>query len=271
MIRRLLAIDPEYSRWCGGGQDFPDVQPQVRPVRRCVGTISRAASASSVGIACRVGRRCLQGCKKPLMPSVRSEEVRRDRMRCCDCCRRIRFWTAWYDRSPGYLKEAIRDLNTGVCAPRRCSWEYLGRGLRGRSRLGFRGVVIPIPLHRTVSGREIQPGRVDRSRVCLGDWCETRGRRTREGQRHCGPNSSRPVSEARNVKGAFAVRAAPVVTGKDVTLVDDVMTTGSTLNEAACVLRSSGARRVFGAVCASGLGQPCGCRQGDRILLDGVE
>lgn len=66
------------------------------------------------------------------------------------------------------------------------------------------------------------------------------------------PQQAQPTREARreNVRGAFrAVRGARVA-GKAVLLVDDVMTTGSTLGEAARTLRGAGAGRVVVAVLA---------------------
>jgi len=51
---------------------------------------------------------------------------------------------------------------------------------------------------------------------------------------------------AANVRGAFAVapRTAGVLRGRRVALVDDVMTTGATLAEAARVLLAAGAAEV---------------------------
>ncbi len=49
----------------------------------------------------------------------------------------------------------------------------------------------------------------------------------------------------RNVRGAFAVTDPAAVAGKRVMLVDDVFTTGSTVNECARVLRRAGADAVF--------------------------
>lgn len=53
-----------------------------------------------------------------------------------------------------------------------------------------------------------------------------------------------------NVKDIFQV-FGPVLS-EDVVVVDDVLTTSATLNEAARVLKSAGARRVFGLVLAHG-------------------
>lgn len=50
-----------------------------------------------------------------------------------------------------------------------------------------------------------------------------------------------------NVKGKFALRKPSIFKGKTVLVVDDVRTSGSTLNECARVLKESGAYRVYGA------------------------
>jgi len=48
-----------------------------------------------------------------------------------------------------------------------------------------------------------------------------------------------------NVAGAFSVRKAENIMGRKVLLIDDVFTTGSTLNEVAKTLRSAGAGAVY--------------------------
>jgi len=53
-----------------------------------------------------------------------------------------------------------------------------------------------------------------------------------------------------NVRGAFAVRNAERVRGRSILLVDDVMTTGTTVNECARVLLRAGAKEVFVATVA---------------------
>ncbi len=53
-----------------------------------------------------------------------------------------------------------------------------------------------------------------------------------------------------NFRGAFAVARAQDVTGREVLLVDDVYTTGTTASECARVLRRAGARQVWVATVA---------------------
>jgi ComF family protein len=53
-----------------------------------------------------------------------------------------------------------------------------------------------------------------------------------------------------NVKGAFRASRRAKFQGRSVLLVDDVLTTGSTMNEAARTLRRAGARSVIAAVLA---------------------
>jgi ComF family protein len=53
-----------------------------------------------------------------------------------------------------------------------------------------------------------------------------------------------------NLRGAFAVGCATEVTGREVLLVDDVYTTGTTVSECAKVLRRAGATRVWVATVA---------------------
>jgi ComF family protein len=59
-----------------------------------------------------------------------------------------------------------------------------------------------------------------------------------------------PKQRARNVRGAFAVRRGHPFSGKTLCLVDDVKTTGATLNECALTLKAAGAKKVYALVIA---------------------
>ncbi len=56
------------------------------------------------------------------------------------------------------------------------------------------------------------------------------------------------AARARNVAGAFAVRYRHPFTGKKICMVDDIKTTGATLNECAKTLKQAGASKVFALV-----------------------
>ncbi len=53
-----------------------------------------------------------------------------------------------------------------------------------------------------------------------------------------------PEERRNNVQGAFAVHRAGLVRGKRILLIDDVFTTGATVQECARVLRQAGAREI---------------------------
>lgn len=60
------------------------------------------------------------------------------------------------------------------------------------------------------------------------------------------------VEREQNLKGVFAVKGANGIFGKKIFLVDDVYTTGATMEECARVLKEAGTREVWGIVAARG-------------------
>jgi ComF family protein len=62
------------------------------------------------------------------------------------------------------------------------------------------------------------------------------------------PAMASPAARKRNVADAFAVRRGHKFEGKAICLVDDIKTTGATLNECAKTLKKAGATKVFALV-----------------------
>jgi predicted amidophosphoribosyltransferase len=108
--------------------------------------------------------------------------------------------------------------------------------------------VVPVPQHpRRLRGRGFSPANElarDVARQVGAPLGATALLRLRDTRSQTGLGRS---ERARNVRGAFASREpAPAC----VWLVDDVVTTGATLTEAARALRAAGAREIVG-VCAA--------------------
>lgn len=107
-------------------------------------------------------------------------------------------------------------------------------------------VVIPVPIHRS---RERERG-FNQSTLIAKSFCDSTGltllpdvmERTVYRRPQVGLNAD---ERRQNVKDAFCVVKPERIAGKSVLLIDDVWTTGSTLNEAAKALFSAGASRVF--------------------------
>jgi competence protein ComFC len=70
--------------------------------------------------------------------------------------------------------------------------------------------------------------------------------RRRRNSQQVGHSRSQRLSQ---VEGAFAPLPQSII-GQNILIIDDVITTGATLNECAKVLRGMGARQVWGAVAA---------------------
>ena len=108
----------------------------------------------------------------------------------------------------------------------------------------------PVPLHwsrRLIRGynqSHILSGRLKHPAAKISTDL-VRIRRTRSQ-----PTMTSPAARARNVAGAFAIRKGHCFAGRKICLVDDIKTSGATLNECASVLKQAGAVRVFALVLA---------------------
>lgn len=110
---------------------------------------------------------------------------------------------------------------------------------------GKTDVVVPVPIHRS---RMLVRG-FNQSEQLARRMCQRISLPVEAGLLYQARKTRHQVDlpqEQResNVRGAFAVRDAPKLFGKRVLLIDDVFTTGATLNEAASALLAAGARSV---------------------------
>ena len=168
--------------------------------------------------------------------------------RCAACRRRAPRWS--YARSAGRFEGPLREaLHAFKFDGRRALARPLG-DLLAETRpwlpapLDAGAVLVPVPLHPARRrARGFNQAQLLARRV--GDaW----GLEVVEAMRRVRP--TRPqvelsAAERRgNVRGAFAVRRADAVVGRHVLLVDDVLTTGATVEECATRLRAAGATGV---------------------------
>jgi ComF family protein len=129
--------------------------------------------------------------------------------------------------------------------------DLLWRSIEPRAASWRGAVVVPVPLHPTrLADRGFNQSALLAARVVrrLDGQFAPRGLvRTRETPQQTGLDRH---ERAANVAGAFRMRDAAVVRGRAVLLVDDVATTGATLDACAAALVEGGAASVLRAVVA---------------------
>lgn len=181
----------------------------------------------------------------------------------CGLCRRIQppyVKAAAYGSYDGGLRELIHLLKYDRVRP---AANVLGRMLAevvaGLSGQFQSGLVVPVPLHSSKMRQRgfNQAEEIARAGLkilnCGGMRLSAnvlRRQRATESQTGLTPHQRRE-----NVRGAFVVTGREPLAGRDVLLVDDVYTTGTTAAECTRVVLRAGARRVFVATVARVLKQ----------------
>lgn len=177
-------------------------------------------------------------------------------------CSRCRATLPWYDdfsKSAFAYLEPVSQLinvfkfNGGVHLTEDFA-EALERSFRKKHDASAVDTVVPVPLHpkRLMERGYNQSGLLAASFAKrIGRFCdETSLLRVRDT-----PHQSRLSGGERriNLKGAFRVPDPSFIRGRTVVLIDDVMTTGTTVEECTAALRKAGAYKVIPFVLAKAL------------------
>jgi len=204
------------------------------------------------GVLCSI---CGERVEAGFAPIAQPEEAR------CGVCARLDppyVKAAAYGSYEGGLRELIHLLKYDQVRP---AASVLGRML-GEAIDDLRPLfgnqlplLVPVPLHTRKSRQRgfNQSELIARAAIKLmtaeGRLVAASGvlERRRETQSQIGLSRHQ---RRENMRGAFAVAKPAEVLGRDVLLIDDVFTTGTTVSECARVLRRAGASKVFVATVA---------------------
>jgi ComF family protein len=125
------------------------------------------------------------------------------------------------------------------------SFQAIRRQVRSLDDLFQPEIIIPVPLHRQRLRKRGFNQALLLARAFYPEQLDLIDFKTLERHRYTEPQTSLSGKARRgNLKNAFRVTAGEKVTGKRVMLVDDVFTTGTTVNECAKVLKKAGAGEV---------------------------
>ncbi|MBV8934751.1 MAG: ComF family protein [Alphaproteobacteria bacterium] len=146
-----------------------------------------------------------------------------------------------YDRHSRHLVLGLKHGDRTHLARAFGRWMYRA----GSEVIGDADLLVPVPLHwtRLFRRRYNQAAMLALAIRSAGgpevaaDWLVRRRRTPVQGRLG-------PTARERNVRGAFAIKAGRSLAGKRVVVIDDVMTTGATVEECARVLKRAGAASV---------------------------
>jgi ComF family protein len=204
------------------------------------------------------GPRCAACGERLMSPHLRSE---RDESPLCLMCLQnepVFARASAYGSYDGGLREMIHLLKYERVRP---AANVLGRMLAEvvsdlAEAFGAEGpVVMPVPLHATKLRRRgfNQSELIARAMLKLKPAALNFKLNTTALVRHRATESQTgltPPQRRENMRGAFQVGRSDQIRGRDILLIDDVFTTGTTVSECARVLRRAGACRVFVATVA---------------------
>ena len=189
-------------------------------------------------------------CGQPLLREVSGDPV-------CNECRRIKYHFRWARAAgiyEGVLKEAIHLLKyRGVRTLVDPLGDLMIEHLRSNGNLPEFDLILPVPLHRAkLRQREFNQAAGLARRISKYFEIPVS---TDNLQQIRSTKSQTKLTKAQriaNVKGTFRVKRADELNKKSVLLIDDVFTTGATVDECSKVLLAAGAKEVFVMTLARG-------------------
>ena len=164
----------------------------------------------------------------------------------CEHCKNLSFSAARSCGSyKGAFREAILRLKASPQMPARLL-DNLAEAFHRMPNSEQISIIIPVPLHR----ERFESRGFNQAAVIAEALSKVLGIRTQSNcvirqkatERHRAGMDSEKRSQL--IKGAFAVRASKIIQSKDILLIDDVMTSGSTANELTKTLLNAGATSV---------------------------
>jgi ComF family protein len=184
-------------------------------------------------------------CLAPVM-AAREVSMAEHRLHALDACYVICDYT-------GGLKRLIHDMKFRRAERYavQLAW-LLEQGVKPKWVVGA-DTVIPVPLH---AARQAERGYNQTERI-FKTWTDTQGLcwldNSMERLRATVPQWELTLAERRkNIKGAFGCTRPELVKDKHIIVVDDIFTSGITMEECAKILKQAGAASVRGLALASG-------------------
>ena len=121
--------------------------------------------------------------------------------------------------------------------------QTFGQLLADKSSFEAIDLIIPMPMHPTRLKQRGFNQALEIAKVLTKNCKDKLDYKSVERQTLTPPQASLPLKErVKNIKGAFKVETD--LSGKRIAIVDDVMTTGASLNELAKTLKKAGASHV---------------------------
>lgn len=132
--------------------------------------------------------------------------------------------------------------------------KLLANKIKNMTNLDTIDIIISVPLHKKKKAQRGYNQSLLISRQLAKELCVIERSKLIKRIRNTDSQSLLKKKRERylNVKDAFSVNNADSLVNKTVLLVDDISTTGFTLEECAKVLKRAGAKNIIGAVIASG-------------------